>query len=192
MFRIDARTKLILISVLSFAAVPASARDHFLTIGGGSSASNNQVSLEKNVLFLQRYLEASGMGSVPHEILFSDGNGGARDLQFEDPNYEPPQMNELLAKVFNMDRGLATQYRPHAIPHLWGASGRQSIGKWFDTIGSKLADGDRLFIYYTGHGGDGAGHPPPNQTMAMGNEGDMPVKEVPPLVEKRPAQGKVG
>src|SRR5258708_17035386 len=108
MFAICSRTKLILISVLSIGAIPALARDHFLTIGGGSSASNNQVSLEKNVLFLQRYLEASGMGNVPHEILFSDGNGGARDLQYEDPNYEPPRVNELLAEVFNMDLGLAT------------------------------------------------------------------------------------
>ena len=41
------------------------AKDHFLTIGGGSSASNNQVSLEKNVLFLQRYLQDSGLGSLP-------------------------------------------------------------------------------------------------------------------------------
>jgi hypothetical protein len=76
------------------------------------------VSLEKNVLFLQRYLNASGMASLPHEILFSDGNGGARDLQYEDPNFEPPRMNELLGEVLNMDRGLATRYRPHSIPHL--------------------------------------------------------------------------
>src|SRR5947209_16658829 len=103
MLRIDFRITSVLIWVLSIAAAPALARDHFLTIGGGNSASNNQVSLEKNVLFLQRYLEATGMANVPHEILFSDGNGGARDLQFEDPNYQPPRVNELLAEVFDMD-----------------------------------------------------------------------------------------
>src|SRR2546423_15445897 len=113
MFRIRRPATVILIAVLLAAASRTSAADHFLTIGGGSSASNNQVSLEKNVLFLQRYLNASGLGSVPHEILFSDGNGGARDLQFEDPNFETPRVNELLAEGLNMDSGLTTEDPPH-------------------------------------------------------------------------------
>ena len=43
----------------------AMAKDHFLTIGGGSSASNNQVSLEKNVLYLQRFLKDAGLAGLP-------------------------------------------------------------------------------------------------------------------------------
>src|SRR6266704_850349 len=68
--------------------------------------------------------------------------GGGRDLQFEDPDIEPPRVNQLLAEIFNRETGLTTQYRPHAIPNLWGASGRASIGRWFETIGAKLAEGD--------------------------------------------------
>lgn len=173
------------------ASQSASAKDHFLTIGGGSSASNNQVSLEKNVLYLQRFIHDSGFEGMPHEILFSDGLAGAKDLQFFDPDFEPPRANALLAEIFDREQGLTTQYRPHVIPHLWGPSGRQSLGKWFDTIGTKLGEDDRLFIYFTGHGGRGQGKPPTNQTLAMWNEADMPVKEFAALLDKLPAKVRV-
>src|SRR5258708_3151647 len=89
------------VGVALLLAVRAPAGDHFLTIGGGSSASNNQVSLEKNVLSLQRFLKDAGLESMPHEILFSDGNAGTRDLQFFDPKFAPPRANQLLAEIFN-------------------------------------------------------------------------------------------
>src|SRR2546423_8584176 len=82
------------------------AKDHFLTIGGGSSASNNQVSLEKNVLFLQHFLADTNLASLPHEIYFADGLGGARDLQFIDPAVHVPRVNQLLETAFNTEHTL--------------------------------------------------------------------------------------
>jgi hypothetical protein len=178
---------LILLSV----AATSRAADHFLTIGGGSSAENNQVSLEKNVLFLQKSLADSGLGGVPHEILFTDGNAGSRDLVYVDPNNSVPRVNILLGEIFDHADGLDEQYRAHAIPKLWGPSGRQGINKWFDTIGSKLADGDRLFIYFTGHGGSGRGRPPADQTLAMWNEPGMTVHEFNALLDKLPPKVSV-
>jgi hypothetical protein len=145
--------------------------------------------LEKNVLYLQRFLADTGLGGLPHEILFSDGNGGARDLQFSDPKNEPPRVNELLGEIFHQENGLDTQYRPHSIPHLWGPSGRQSINRWFETVGPQLKDGDRLFIYYTGHGG--RGKPAHNTTLAMWNESDMPVIEFAKLLDRLPPKVSV-
>lgn len=178
----------LLVAITAFAAPVVNAADHFLTIGGGSSASNNQVSLEKNVLFLQRFLSGRGMGDVPHEILFSDGTGGARDLQYV-PAAKPPRVNELLGEIFRQERGLDEQYRAHDIPHLWGASGRQSLNRWFDTIGASLHDDDRLFIYYTGHGSRGkGGH---NTGLAMWREPDMPVTEFVKLLDRLPPKVSV-
>src|SRR5262245_60003767 len=93
----------------------ADAGDHFLTIGGGSWAANNQVSLEKNVLHLQRFLAERGMGDVPHEILFADGKGGLRDLVYEGPSARMPRANELVAQVLGQDDNLYEEYRPHDI-----------------------------------------------------------------------------
>jgi hypothetical protein len=169
---------------LTWCDATAHAGDHFLTIGGGASAATNQVSLEKNVLYLQHFLADRGMGDLPHEILFSDGNAGNRDLQYIDPAFKPPRVNELLGEIFHMDDALDTQYRAHAIPHLWGPSGRQSIARWFDTIGAKLSEDDRLIIYFTGHGG--RGKPPRGSTLTMWNEPGMSVKEFTRLLDRLP------
>lgn len=176
---------------LSFWAPSIWAKDHLLTFGGGSSVSNNQVSLEKNVLYLQHFLGDAGLTGVPHEILFADGTGGARDLEFDDPNVKLPRVTELLADVFDQENGLVTQYRAHAIPQLWGPSTHASLNRWFDTVGSKLQDGDRLIIYYTGHGGRGRGRDGKGQTLAMWGEGDLTVRDFDAMLERLPPKVSV-
>jgi hypothetical protein len=161
---------------------PVVAYDHFLTIGGGESPTNNQVSLEKNILYLQRFLSDSGLGSMAHDIYFANGKEIGRDIQFVDPTTPPPRVNALLAQVFNNESNLDASYRPHSIPGVSGAANRADIGKWFGTIGPMLHEGDRLFIYFSGHGG--AGKPARNTTLAMWGEGGLPVKEFVVLLDK--------
>src|SRR5688572_11559785 len=55
------RPPLLFLLLLS-ATCPLRADDHFLTIGGGSSPDNNQVSLEKNILYFRAVLAAAGLG----------------------------------------------------------------------------------------------------------------------------------
>jgi hypothetical protein len=156
--------------------------DHFLTIGGGESPTNNQVSLEKNILYLQRFLSEAGLGSMAHDIYFANGKETGRDIQLVDPTTPPPRVNALLAQLFNNEDNLDASYRAHSIPGVRGAANRGTIGKWFETTGAKLAAGDRLFIYFSGHGGKG--NPARNTTLALWNEGGMPVKEFVGLLDK--------
>jgi hypothetical protein len=163
--------------------------DHFLTIGGGESPTNNQVSLEKNILYLQRFLTDSGLGSMSNDIYFANGKEPGRDIQFVDPTTPPPKVNQLLAQIFDKEEGLDASYRAHSIPGVRGAANRASIQKWFENEGAKLAGGDRLFIYYSGHGG--AGKPARNTTFALWGEGGMPVKEFVGLLDKLDPKVKV-
>lgn len=175
--------------VLCGLAGAAHGADHFLTIGGGSSPANNQISLEKNILYFQRFLVDRGMGDLPQETFFADGTAGSRDLQYIDPHYQAPRSNVLLAEVFHCEHGLETQYRSHAIPGLSGPSTRKSIIQWFDTVGSRLNDGDRLFIYYTGHGA----RVPQSRatTLALWGENDMAVREFARLLDRLPPRVSV-
>src|ERR1700679_2627807 len=86
----------------ALSAANVCAADHFLAIGGGDSPSNNQVSLEKNILFFQRLLcDSEGAGIAP-DVLFSDGPGGSRDIQFV-PAEDPPRLNLLMSRLFNQE-----------------------------------------------------------------------------------------
>src|SRR5947207_9775951 len=62
-------------SILLLLLVCASANgaDHFLTIGGGGSPHNNQLSLERNVVFFRRVLADCGLAAAPHEVYFACG-----------------------------------------------------------------------------------------------------------------------
>ena len=168
------RSLLLIALVLLFAAPRIRAADHFLTIGGGDSPSYNQVSLEKNVLFYQRLLRDLEGPQIEHDIFFADGLAGSRDVQYV-ASSEVPRVNLLLARLFNQEEGIDLRYRPHNIPNVRGASTRKSLENWFDTTGSRLRDGDRLFIYFTGHGGPG--NPPRNTNISLWNERAMSVGE---------------
>jgi hypothetical protein len=169
--------------VISSLLAPASlvAADHFLAIGGGDSPTNNQISLEKNVLFFQRVLcDCQGPTTVP-DVLFSDGTAGTRDLQF-DPSEDPPRLNVLLARLFGREGDLYHHYRKHQITGLTGPSTRAGLDAWFNGEGKKLAEGDRLIIYFTGHGG--GGKPAANTTISMWCERPMHVNEFAGLLDR--------
>lgn len=157
------------------------AGDHFLVIGGGDTPSNNQVSLEKNVQFFQRLLiDSEGLG-ISADVLFSDGFAGTRDLQFV-PQEDPPRLNLLLARLFDHEHGLNFSYRPHKLNDIRGPSTRRGLDEWFNTAGRKLGESDRLFIYFTGHGGPG--NPATDTTISMWCERPMRVSEFVGLLDR--------
>ncbi len=168
--------------VFTFSFEIARAADHFLTIGGGSSPDNNQVSLEQNVLFFRDALTTLHRNDAPQEVLFADGNANQRDVQFTPDEQDVPKVDQFLADIFPTEEPTPDQYRPHQIPRVWGPSQHAALTRWFDTIGRTIPDGDRLIIYYTGHGG--SGKPPRNTTFAMWNEPSMTVRSFVNLLDR--------
>jgi hypothetical protein len=169
----------------------ARAADHFLTIGGGDSPAKNQASLEKNVLYLRRILTDLKVPAERHDVLFADGNDEGRDLQFIDEKSELPRVNVLLSELFPQRNSdwIGLQYRSHALGHVRGPSTRKAVEEWFEQVGPKLsAADDRLFIYFTGHGGVGAEPAPRNTTMALWENQELKVTDLGALLDKLPPE----
>ena len=82
-----------------FMATPAVAEDHFLVIAGGQAAANNQISLEKNVLFFRKVLEDTAP-AAPLAEYFSSGNAKIRSVQFESSEATVPDANIYMARLF--------------------------------------------------------------------------------------------
>ena len=148
----------------------------FLTIGGGSSPTGNQVSLEKNILYLQRMLKDLDLAEAPHAIYFADGNDKGRDLQFMDPKFRIPKINQILAGLTGSTKGLTNQYRTNEIKAN-GPSKADIVSKWFDQEGKKLTKDDHLMLYFTGHGGKGEKKKPFNTVMYLWQDRNFRVAE---------------
>jgi hypothetical protein len=172
---------------LTALASAASAADHFLTIGGGDGPSHNQVSLEKNVLYFQHVLSDFGVPAAAHDIFFSCGPEARRAVQYRAASV--PKVNMLLADVLGNSDNVDLEYRKPVIRDLRGPATRKSLSDWFARVGSKLADDDRLFVYFTGHGGQGK--PARNTTLTLWNENSMDVKEFTGLLDKLPPKVQV-
>ena len=137
----------------------ALAKDHFLTIGGGYSPSGNQVSLEKNVLFLQSVLAEKRPDRPRHEIYFADGDDAERDVHFRDPDFDKtvPPARRIMAEIFGEPESMDFVYRNHEIPNETGPAEKELIEARFRQLANELQSGDRLIVYATGHGGEARG-----------------------------------
>ena len=152
------------------------ARDVFLTIGGGGGPTNNQISLERNVLLCQRYLAESFDENIEHVIFFADGEGDLRDLQFIDEG-PIPQVNERLAQVFGQTGNLRHRYRSNEVPGIRGPATRSNLDGWFQNEATKLIEGDRLFVYVTAHGGKGERDTPENTKLYLWGRESIDVRQ---------------
>jgi len=165
------------------------AADYFLTIGGGAAPSSNQVSLERNAFLLQSLVAQQFRGSVRHDIYFADGESAGRDLQYKLPPEEVPRVNRLLAEVTGVTDELGFAYRSSEIPDQRGAATRQEVLAWFRDVGSQLQPSDRLYIYFTGHGGRALDPKQPRNTrLHLWNRESLDVIELARELEKLPAE----
>ena len=164
------------------------AGNYFLTIGGGPTPFNNQISLEKNVQFFQRMLKEKAIAVEQHDILFADGNSLARDLQYlETP--DRPQLNENLALIFKETDHLHERYRNHEIENSTQAASRALLDQWFDKIGSNLTPADHLTIYVTAHGGRARDRKERENTrLYLWNNESIAVSEFAKLLDRLPEQ----
>ena len=74
-----------------------------------------------------------------------------RDIQFFDPKFVIPEINQIMAELFGKSNGLANQYRSNSL-NPDGSSSVQSVDRWFKLL--KNSDlREKSLLYFTGHGG---------------------------------------
>jgi hypothetical protein len=174
----------LILALLLSVCEEGSARDFFLTIGGGYSPSGNQASLEKNVLYVQRVMGSKQL--VRNDIFFADGNDSKADLEVMDPT-SVPKANRLMAEFFGSTRNLGLAYRNHRVPNVIGATNPKNVRGWFQKVGPEMKSGDRLIIYVTAHGSGSRDQRNTHETtIAMWNNSALKMTEFVGLLDKLP------
>ena len=121
-----------LVEMFDPAASECNSPPRFLVFAGGGSPRNNEIALEKNVLYFQRTLRELGYNSSDADVFFANGITGEATVRY---------INEQRQQQFKVPQ----------IPHLIGASTLLNFQQWMQQEG----DRDRknpLFFYFTGHG----------------------------------------
>jgi hypothetical protein len=172
--------RLIYGSLILFGSTPSlSAKDYFLTIGGGYNPEGNQASLEANVIFFQQVLDEKHRGLRLHDIFFADGYDTASDLQVLASN-SPGKTNvafELLASLHRGSEQETVEYRNHQVPRISGAIDPVLVRSSLQKIVNGAQPKDRLIIYVTAHGSAGSDADPYNTTIDCWNGKRITARE---------------
>jgi hypothetical protein len=176
----------LLVLAIPFGGIRAVARDVFLTVGGGYSPQGNQVSLERNVLFYQRFLAQECPGMPAHDVYFADGNNPSRDLQFSNID-AVPDANWLMAELLGTQDSIDLEYRSHQVPGVRAEATEENLEAWFEEVGSTLRSGDRLILYVTAHGGRSRDRRRPfNTRLMLWDDDSVSVRELAEMISTLP------
>ncbi|MFL5346013.1 MAG: AHH domain-containing protein [Hyalangium sp.] len=127
---------------------------NFLVMGGGFEREHNEIALEKNVLYFQRTLGVFGVDPANASLYFANGNDGQKTVRYLDEHRE-------------------VQFKAPALPHLQGASTRDSFQAWLSrTLQQKPPR--PAFLYFTGHGALNF-EDPDNNALALWDAGSLSV-----------------
>lgn len=170
-------------------ALTAEERKHpfnLLVFGGGYSPSGNQVSLESNVKYFRRIRSSMGLGEAAMKTFFADGKSKDRDLQFFDPSFHIPEVNQIMAELLGSSRGIANQYRDNDL-QADDTSSLVALDKWIDE--RKKQEGKQTnLIYFTGHGGKADKKTPHNTTAYLWNNARLKVADFVKKLDQLPKE----
>jgi hypothetical protein len=142
----------------------------FLVVGGGPDPCQNEIALEKNVLYFQRTLNTLGFQPTVASIFFANGNNGQTTIRY-------------------LDEQRLEQYKAPAIPHLNGAATVANLQNWMQQKGQQNPN-QSVFFYFTGHGGLN-GENPENNFLALWHRQELSVQELSGMLDKLPPQKSV-
>lgn len=127
---------------------------NFLVLGGGFEREHNEIALEKNVLYFQRTLGVFGVEPATATLYFANGNDGQKTVRYLDEHRE-------------------VQFKAPELPHLLGASTRDSFQAWLSQTLEKKPPRP-TFLYFTGHGALNF-EDPDNNALALWGDGSLSV-----------------
>ncbi|WP_019499626.1 caspase family protein [Pseudanabaena sp. PCC 6802] len=140
----------------------------FLAFGGGGSPANNEIALEKNLLYFQRTLKSLGFNPAEASIFFANGNDRSATIRYVD----------------NHDK---EKFKPPEIPHLKGSATLANLRSWFGQYVQTNPHNKQLFFYFTGHGILNEQNPDDN-SLLLWQEQHISVREFSQLLDLLPAQ----
>lgn len=143
---------------------------NFLVFAGGGDRYNNEIALEKNVLYFQRTLKNLNFNPLYVGTFFANGNNEEATIRYLD----------FLGNQ---------QFKPPEIPYLEGEATRENMQNWFEKTANKTIKRP-IFFYFTGHGIKNEEDANNNYLLLWKNQ-MLSVQELSQMLDKLPPEKPV-
>ncbi len=143
---------------------------NFLVFGGGGTPAQNEIAIEKNVLYFQRTLKAMGYDPFSASTFFANGNNGEATIRYID---------ELGRQQFKVPE----------IPNIQGQATFTNLQNWFFQTARETSNRP-IFFYFTGHGIQNRKNSNNNALMLWGNQ-PLTVQELSQMLDTLPQETPV-
>lgn len=164
------------------------AREFFLVVGGGPESWSNQVSIEHNIEFYRATMDRLRDQPREETLWFASGDGALPDVCHVS-GLEVPLANRLFAAANGDRRDLRLAFRRHQLADVRGASRRDLVLDKLRALSRELGPGDRLLLYFTGHGGKG--DPVSNGCFYGWNREKITVRDLSETLDRFPPETEI-
>jgi len=179
--------RLILFSLLGILTTALPAAERLMIVGGGPLPKDSQVSIERNVVWIDRLTDNPGYEQ--RQLLFTAGPDKIRDIIEQRADDELLQRYLPLSRIFGEQYDALSAFRPNRIRNITGPSTARSVEQQLSQALGDLAPGDSLWFIYNGHGGRPSSEPSKN-TLRLWNNTTLDVQGFADIAQARP-QGTI-
>ncbi len=174
--------------VVGLLSPPLSAGDHLLLVGGGPVPQDSQVSIESNVIWIDRILRERGFDSK--EVMFAGGDNGAPDVVLHAPERAEVQRWLPLARIHGEPHAGVASFRRNQLAGIARKADADAVDEALRQALGGLGPDDSLWFVFNGHGAWGA----PNAThnaLRLWGETALDVKTYADRLAQTPAGATV-
>jgi hypothetical protein len=165
-------------------ATASPAADHFLLVGGGPLPGASQVSIERNVIWIEELMRDRAFAS--QRVLFASGPSGPPDVSVRASD-DPEVVRWLpLARLFGEHARSLLVFRRNQVPGVAAPASAKAVTEALRQSLAGLGPGDSLLFSFNGHGSWRSPDTSQN-AMRLWGESRLDVRRFREVLDARPA-----
>ncbi len=158
------------------------AAEHVMIVGGGPLPEESQVSIERNVLWIDALTRGGFDG---HRLLFTAGPEKVKDVIEQRADDETLRRYLPLSRIFGEQYDALSVFRGNRLDAIDAPSSARSVDRQLDAALKGLQTGDSLWFIYNGHGGMESSDPSEN-TLRLWDDSTLDVRRFAAIAHARP------
>ena len=158
--------------------------DSLFIVGGGPLPEESQVSIERNVIWIDALTETPAFDT--RRLLFTAGPKKVKDVIEQRSGDLDLRTFLPLSRIFGEQHDALSVFRPNRLRKIDAPSTAASVEEQLSATLAKLQRGDSLWFIYNGHGGMESSDPSEN-TLRLWNDSTLDVRRFAALLRARPA-----